>query len=141
MHKLTPNDAATTLQNTIKNHQTRKEVRNKQLAKSSNEKQAATTLQTVFRGHQEYKEFLNEEQRQQRTTNILSKLTRHLKQEQDQQRLGAVSMKPVQHQGGTRSGVAFRATEALNSPSRMQLHRETNPNPQSRVPAFCERIH
>ena len=44
------------------------------------------------------------------------------------QRLGAASVQPVQHQGGTRSRVAFGATEEqLNAPSRMQLHRERNP--------------
>ena len=60
--------------------------------------------------------------------NKFGKLTHGLQQEQHMQRLGAASVQPVQQQGGTRSGAAFAATEAqLNAPSRMQLHRERNP--------------
>ena len=42
--------------------------------------------------------------------------------------MGAASMQPMQLQTGTRSGAAFTATEAqLKAPSRMELHRERNP--------------
>ena len=42
--------------------------------------------------------------------------------------MGIASIQPTQLQTGTRSGAAFTATEAqLRAPSRMDLHRERNP--------------
>jgi hypothetical protein len=67
-------------------------------------------------------------QQQQTSISNFGQLTYGLKQQQQQQRLGAASMQPMQLEAGTRSGAAFTATEAqLNAPSRMQLHRERNP--------------
>jgi hypothetical protein len=64
----------------------------------------------------------------QQNVSKFGQLTHKLQQEQSRQRLDIASIQPVQLQGGTRSGAAFSATrEQLNAPSRMQLHRERNP--------------
>ena len=49
--------SAITLQNTLRNHQAKKEFRNTILNKSSNEKQAATTLQNAYKSHLARKEY------------------------------------------------------------------------------------
>ena len=63
--------------------------------------------------------------------NNLGKLTHGLQREQHQQRLGAAAIRPTDIlgvSGTTRTGAKFGATEVqLNAPSRMQLHRERNP--------------
>ena len=67
-------------------------------------------------------------QQQQTAISNFGQLTQGLKQQQHQQRMGIASMQPTQLQTGTRSGAAFTATEAqLRAPSRMELHRERNP--------------
>jgi len=64
----------------------------------------------------------------QQNVSKFGQLTHKLQQEQSRQRLDIASIQPVQLQGGTRSGAAFSTTrEQLNAPSRMQLHRERNP--------------
>ena len=64
----------------------------------------------------------------QQNVSKFGQLTHGLQKEQFRQRLDIASIQPVQLQGGTRSGAAFSATrEQLNAPSRMQLHRERNP--------------
>ena len=61
----------------------------------------------------------------------MNQLTHGLQQQQHQQRLDAAAIRPADIlgvSGTTRTGTAFAATEAqLNAPSRMQLHRERNP--------------
>jgi len=67
-------------------------------------------------------------QQQQTAISNFGQLTQGLKQQQHQQRMGVASMQPMQLQTGKRSGAAFTATEAqLRAPSRMELHRERNP--------------
>ena len=73
-------------------------------------------------------ESIQETQARRKKISNFGKLTLGLQQQKQQQRLGAASMQPIQLQTGTRSGAAFTATDAqLNAPSRMQLHRERNP--------------
>ena len=113
--------AATKLQAALKKTLTRNEYK---------QEKAANKLLKLSKGATEdlkdkWKQTIKQHQR---ATSNFGQLTRGLQQEQHMQRLGAASVQPVQQQGGTRSGAAFGATqEQLNAPSRMQLHRERNP--------------
>ena len=124
LQNITANDAAITLQNAIRNKQARKEVKQQRVANNLGKLAKGSTDKLK----QAWKQATEQHRK---TTSNFGQLTQRLQQQQHQQRLDAAAIRPADILGvggTTRTGTAFGATEAqLNAPSRMQLHRERNP--------------
>ena len=112
------------LQSAVRNHNARKEVKQQKVANNLGKlsEGATNNLKEGWKGAIK--------QHQSSVSNF-GKLTHGLQQQQHQQRLDAAAIRPADIlgvSGSTRGGAKFGATEAqLNAPSRMQLHRERNP--------------